>query len=242
MYKLKYDQKYSDEFKKLILENDKSMKQLDRQKFWTSRNLLNQKLGSFTEELDRKVLSYAKGLLLGSFTEVDIDRLIDRIKKDQRISSLNQDQRSLLRMILIGLEHLSDSEVKEALKTEFNDIDGLYNYIVEYRPSLMDLPRKNVCLLIDKVRNNFLKSLTGNIYELFLKSTFIKFLGRVYHQLKNRQLAECHQFTFYYLISRRIHFRLTKITLITLLILVVISHTPNKNFNHFLNVKKIGKV
>lgn len=147
---MKYDQKYSDEFKEIIAENDRSMKQSERLKFWTSRNLLNQRLISFSEELDRKVLAYAKGLLLGSFTEIDIERLINRIIKKSSVGKLTSEQRSLIRMLLIGLEHLDDQEVKEALATQFED-DSLAKYIVEYKLSLTELPRKHVCLLVDKV-------------------------------------------------------------------------------------------
>lgn len=150
MYKMKYDQKYSEEFKEIIAENDRSMKQSERLKFWTSRNLLNQRLISFSEELDKKVLAYAKGLLLGSFTEVDIERLIDRIVKKSSVGKLTSEQRSLIRMLLIGLEHLDDQEIKEALATQFED-DSLAKYIVEYKLSLTELPRKHVCLLVDKV-------------------------------------------------------------------------------------------
>jgi hypothetical protein len=148
--KVKYDQKYSEEFKQIIAENEKSMKQSERLKFWTTRNLLNQRLVSFSEELDKKVLSYAKGLLLGSFTEVDLERLIDRLIKKQCMNKLTPDQRSLIRMILIGLEHLDEQEVKEALSTQFDD-ESLCRHIIEYKLSLTELPRKHVCLLVDKV-------------------------------------------------------------------------------------------
>jgi hypothetical protein len=148
--KVKYDQKYSEEFKQIIAENEKSMKQSERLKFWTTRNLLNQRLVSFSEELDKKVLSYAKGLLLGSFTEVDLERLIDRLIKKQCMNKLTPDQRSLIRMILIGLEHLDEQEVKEALSTQFDD-ESLCRNIIEYKLSLTELPRKHVCLLVDKV-------------------------------------------------------------------------------------------
>jgi len=126
------------------------MKQSERLKFWTTRNLLNQRLVSFSEELDKKVLSYAKGLLLGSFTEVDLERLIDRLIKKQCMNKLTPDQRSLIRMILIGLEHLDEQEVKEALSTQFDD-ESLCRHIIEYKLSLTELPRKHVCLLVDKV-------------------------------------------------------------------------------------------
>ena len=148
--KVKYDQKYSEEFKQIIAENEKSMKQSERLKFWTTRNLLNQRLVSFSEELDKKVLSYAKGLLLGSFTEVDLERLIDRLIKKQCMNKLTPDQRSLIRMILIGLEHLDEQEVNEALSTQFDD-ESLCRHIIEYKLSLTELPRKHVCLLVDKV-------------------------------------------------------------------------------------------
>ncbi len=68
LYKLKYEQRFSDEFKQIIAENDLSMKMKSSLKFWKTRKMLNQWLAAFSEELDNKVLSFACGLLLGSFT------------------------------------------------------------------------------------------------------------------------------------------------------------------------------
>ena len=97
-------------------------------------------------------MSYAKGLLLGSFSDVDIDAFIERIKKDKRLTALTVDQKSLLRMVIIGIEHLNEQEVRDALNTQFNDIDGLCRYLMDYKPKFSDLQRKHVCLLVDKVK------------------------------------------------------------------------------------------
>lgn len=164
LYKLKYDQKYSDEFKQIIAENDISMKQSERLKFWSTRNQLNQRLATFSENLDHEVLSYGKGLLLGSFTNTDIDILVEKMRKELRMGALNQDQKSLLRVLMVGLEHLSLQEIKEGLKTEFSEgITEAANYLIENKAKLSNLPRKHVCLLVDKVRKtqlNIIRSIS----------------------------------------------------------------------------------
>jgi len=152
LYKLKYEQKYSDEFKQIIAENDLSMKTSESLKFWTSRKLLNQRLAAFSEELDNKVLSYARGLLVGSFTTVDVGQMIEKVGKDVGAESFSSEQNSLLYMVMTGLEFLEGQEIREALETVFRkDVEKILNCLVELKPKLTDLPRKHVCLLVDKV-------------------------------------------------------------------------------------------
>ena len=150
LFKLKYSQKYSDEFKQIIAENDRSMKQSERLKFWTSRNLLNSKLAAFSESLDKNVLSFAKGMLLGSFTNFDLNRFIEKLKKELKLS-LTTEQLHLLKVMLIGLEHLDLQEMREGLCTEFQETEALLQYLSVNKVNLTGLPRKHVCLLVDKV-------------------------------------------------------------------------------------------
>lgn len=129
-----------------------SMKQSERLKFWSTRNQLNQRLATFSENLDHEVLSYGKGLLLGSFTNTDIDLLVDKMRKELRLGVLNQDQNSLLRVLMIGVEHLNLQEIKDGLKTDFiENVSEMANYLIEMKAKLSNLPRKHVCLLVDKV-------------------------------------------------------------------------------------------
>jgi len=149
LYRLKYEQRYSEEFKQIIAENDLSMKTSERLKFWTR---LNQRLAAFSEELDTKVLSYARGLLLGSFTTVEVSHMIEKLRKDVGIESLSSEQNSLLYMVLTGLEFLENQEIREAVESVFKkDVERIFNCLVELKPKLTDLPRKHVCLLVDKV-------------------------------------------------------------------------------------------
>ena len=151
LYKLKYEQRYSDEFKQIIAENDLSMK-MRSLKFWKTRKLLIQRLAAFSEELDNKVLSFACGLLLGSFTTVDAGQMIEKIGKDVGAESFSSEQNSLLYMVMTGLEYLEGQEIREALETVFRkDVEKILNCLVELKPKLTDLPRKHVCLLVDKV-------------------------------------------------------------------------------------------
>lgn len=164
LHKLKYEQKYTEEFKQIITENDRSMKQSERLKFWTSRNLLNQKLATFTEDLDRKVLGYARGLLLGTFTTLDIGQLCDKFTKDLGLGVLTNEQRNLVRILLIGLEYSESKEVREALETEFrSDVEKIHAWIMERKVKLSDLPRKHVCLLVDKVWNKLMNFFNSSV-------------------------------------------------------------------------------
>jgi len=152
LYKLKYEQRFSDEFKQIIAENDLSMKMKSSLKFWKTRKMLNQWLAAFSEELDNKVLSFACGLLLGSFTTVDVGQMIEKVGKDVGAESFSSEQNSLLYMVMTGLEFLEGQEIREALETVFRkDVEKILNCLVELKPKLTDLPRKHVCLLVDKV-------------------------------------------------------------------------------------------
>ena len=154
-YQLKYDQKYNENFKQLMLENDLSMKQSDRNKYWNTRNILNKRLNTFLEELEADIFrDTSKGLLLGSYVNHDMQNLIRSFKKDLKFSSLNENQTKLLRIIFLGIEHLTSEELTGALKKEFpeNLIEKCSSYLSEKKTEMTLAKRKHVCLLIDKVK------------------------------------------------------------------------------------------
>lgn len=161
-YQLKYDQKYNEQFKQLMLENDLSMKQSDRNKYWNTRTILNKRLHSFLEELEADVFrDTSKALLLGSYVNHDIQILIRSFKKDLKISTLNENQIKLLKSIFLGIEHLTSEEITLSLKREFaeNLIEKCSLYLSDRKTEMSSAKRKHVCLLIDKVKNTSIYNL-----------------------------------------------------------------------------------
>ena len=152
-YKLKYDRKYTEEFKQIITENDKSMKQSDRNKFWTTRSLLNSRLSAFTEEIEKNVLAFARPLLMGSFKQFNMEKFIDRLKNDLNLGIINKSQQDLIKIVALGVDILDIKEMKEALSTEFDETkaDLISAYVSEKKTKMASLKRKHVCLLVDKV-------------------------------------------------------------------------------------------
>lgn len=153
LYKLKYNQKYNEEFKQIMNENDRSMKQSDRAKFWSARNSLNKRLYTFLADLEENIFSFSKSLLLGSYIEKDLNYLLELLKKDLKLTFLNQNQTTLLEIILLGVEIYSVEEIRNGLKNEFKEaqIDEILYYLLEKKEEFSNFKRKHVCLLIDKV-------------------------------------------------------------------------------------------
>jgi len=154
-YQLKYDQKYNENFKQIMLENDLSMKQSDRNKYWNTRNILNKRLNTFLEELEADLFrETSKALLLGSYVDYDMQKLIASFKKDLKASSLSESQTKLLKIIFLGIEHLTNEEISKALKREFSEnlIVKYSSYLMGKKSELASRKRKHVCLLIDKVK------------------------------------------------------------------------------------------
>ena len=154
LYQVKYDLKYNENFKQIMLENDLSMKQSDRTKYWTTRTSLNKRLNAFLEELESEVFSdVAKSLLLGSYLDHDMNVLIRSFKKDLRIVSLTESQEKLIKIIFLGIEHLTVEELSKALKREFseNQVEKYLPYLLDKKTEMVSAKRKHVCLLIDKV-------------------------------------------------------------------------------------------
>jgi hypothetical protein len=159
LVRLKLSRSYVDEFKVIMVENDKSMKILDRNKFWSNRNALNKKLNKFLDDLENRVFAHHKSHLLGSFVELSLDAFVSKFKAHFGIESLSADKCEFLKTILLGLEFFSDEELLEAFRCESfektNDpkiINEYISYLVTHvKPKLSDAKRKHVCLLVDKV-------------------------------------------------------------------------------------------
>lgn len=154
LVKLKYDKKFSEEFKTIMIENDCSMKQSDRNKFWSSRRSLNKKLNTFLEEFETSVFSFYKSLLLGSYVDINLEKLIDEFKSYFSLNTcLTKTQENLLRLTYLGLEHYSDEDIANCLRIEFK-LDKVLEFseylIKNVKPKLQASKRKHVCLLIDK--------------------------------------------------------------------------------------------
>lgn len=157
LIKLKFNRKYLDEFKQLMVENDRSMKQSDRNKFWSSRNALNKKLNNYLDELESRVFSYYKSYLLGSYLNYDLENFINKFKEYFNIETMSREKVNSLKMIFLGLEFFTNDELTSALKNEFEKSDIRMDDFILYlmtsvRPKLADAKRKHVCLLVDKVR------------------------------------------------------------------------------------------
>jgi hypothetical protein len=152
--KVKYNQKFSDEFKTIMIENDKSMKLVERSKFWSSRSALNKRLYNYLEELESTVFSYSKPLLLGSYLNHSMNDLIYQFRREilQPGDFINSKQRSLLSMLFLGLEHYDIDDLRLALKTEFSEqvVEAYACYLLDQKAKLANADRKHVCLLTDK--------------------------------------------------------------------------------------------
>jgi hypothetical protein len=170
--KFKYDQRFTDEFKQIMAENDKSMKQSDRNIFWTTRNFLNKKLSNFVNELEESVFANKKALLLGSYVDFDVEVMLDEFKKEFRLvsgaaagasvssaaSRMNSESDQLLRNILLGVEFYSVDDLKGILRSVFGSkvsersVEAYLAYFVNViKPKVTGAKRKHVCLLNDKV-------------------------------------------------------------------------------------------
>jgi hypothetical protein len=159
--KFKYNLKYTEEFKQIMIDNDKSMKQSDRNKFWTSRNALNKKLNSFMNELEENVFATKKALFLGSYVDFEIETMLSEFKEHFGLansSRITTEADQSLRNVFLGIDFYSNDEIRSILKSVFGTksdekaIDGYLNYFVDVvKPILTGAKRKHVCLLNDKV-------------------------------------------------------------------------------------------
>ena len=153
--KLQFDKKFTDSFRQIMIENDVSMKQLDRHKFWTTRNLLNNKLFSFLNELEKNVLGKYKTLMLGSFgDDGELEKkFIADFRKQFANVAYNQEKIECLKLILLGLNNFTQDQVSSLLKTEFGEQTSQHEKWImsNIKPRIASVKRKHVCLMVDRV-------------------------------------------------------------------------------------------
>ena len=157
--KFKYNRKYTDEFKQIMIENDKSMKQSDRNKFWNSRNSLNTRLSAFVNEIETSVFASKKALFMGSYVDFDTEAIIEEFRKKLGASVIMErggENEQLVWSVLLGLEFYSSEDLRNILKTIFSGnekvVEIAFNFLNDViKPRLEGAKRKHVCLLNDKV-------------------------------------------------------------------------------------------
>lgn len=162
LIKLDYKHRFSDEFRQMMTDNDSSMKQSDRRKFWHLRNDLNRGLIKFLNDLETNVFGRYRMLLLGSFGEDEKPEqtaIGDFKKRFGSSVSLNSERLLCLKIIMLGLDQLTPEQIQAELKQNFEsthvvEMEKWFSDVL--RPRLVCKKRKHVCLIVDKVNNNFL--------------------------------------------------------------------------------------
>lgn len=156
LIQLDYDARYNDDFRTMMHENDTSMKQSDRRKFWNSRTDLNRNLKVYLRALETNVFGRYRMLLLGSYgadDEAESWMLAD-FKRRFGVT-LTKDRSLSLKIIMLGcVDHLTRDQIQAELKLNFDsslvpDIEKWINNIV--MPRLAIQKRKHVCLIVDRV-------------------------------------------------------------------------------------------
>ena len=175
LFKLqKFSPDLIEKFKKLIAENDESMKQNDRCKFWSLRNQLNKRLIEYLNELDDKLFNFARYFLIGSYSNKNV---IEKCEQEIKLfykkfvlspSKLTLKQKQIIYILFNVLfddeilnEKMSSSKVRQQFHDAFSyakfsgkQCESFSNYLLETylsAPSeIKNIKRKHVCLLIDK--------------------------------------------------------------------------------------------
>lgn len=164
LIKLDYDfTRYSDEFRTIMTDNDSSMKQSDRRKFWNLRNELNRGLKNYLTELETNVFGRNRMLLLGSFgvDEKPENSTIQEFKKRFPSISPTAERLLCLKIIILGIDRFMPEQIQAELKQNFDsshvaDIEKWLSDVVRSR--LVGQKRKHVCLIVDRVEiTNFLR-------------------------------------------------------------------------------------
>ena len=174
LFKLKnFNPDVIEKFNQIIQDNDGSMKQNERTKFWTTRNLLNKRLIEYLYEIDDTLFDYARYFLLGSYSNAN---LIEECKHEMKTFykkfglspiKLTLEQKQVIYLlfnVLFDDEILNEKTTKYKFKQHINDAfkyakfspkqcETFISYISEtYLNNLTrkKIQRKHVCLLIDK--------------------------------------------------------------------------------------------
>lgn len=153
--KLTYDKKYTENFRQIMMENDISMKQSDRTKFWTTRNLLNKRLSMYLHELENNVLGKYNAFMLGSFGEdSELEKKwIASFKKQFTNVTYTREKIECLKLIMLGLNYYTQDHIGLILKSDFGEQTAEYEkWIVNnIKPKTVGIKRKHVCLMVDRV-------------------------------------------------------------------------------------------
>lgn len=165
LIKLKFQRRFLDEFRSIMSENDASMKQSDRRKFWNVRNALNKKLVTYLSELETTVFGRCRALLLGSYVAVGGGAGLS-LSSDEGISSefkrrfsssavqLTSERLMCLKLIVLALDQYTLEQIRDELKTCFESacVGDVENWLIEVvKPKVAGLKRKHVCLIVDRV-------------------------------------------------------------------------------------------
>lgn len=161
LIKLDYDfTRYSDEFRTIMTDNDSSMKQSDRRKFWNLRNELNRSLKNYLNELETNVFGRNRMLLLGSFgvDEKPENSTIQEFKKRFPTISATAERLLCLKIIILGIDRFTPEQIQAELKQNFDsphvaEIEKWISDVVRSR--LVGQKRKHVCLIVDRVKMTF---------------------------------------------------------------------------------------
>jgi separase len=175
LFKLEnFNEKVLEKFKQIIKENDASMKQNDKKKFWEIRGALNKRLIEYLKDIDKNLFDFARYFLLGSYSDKKVmKKCEEEIKKfydkfGLKLEGLAIDQKQIVFYIFNFLfdgkilnQELTQKRLQENLKSAFkyakfneNDCDKFYEYIYDNYINgdfkMGKLKRNHVCLLIDK--------------------------------------------------------------------------------------------
>jgi hypothetical protein len=183
LIKFSFHKRILDDFRWIMTENDKSMKCLDRNKFWSMRNQLNKKLAQFLTDLEVTVFGEKKYLMLGSYLDYDLDTLCEEFKNEFRLGIINlsAEKELLLKNLILGIEFYSSDDIKSTLKSIYEKyyIDSYYYYFADkLKAKLLGAKRKHACLLLDKVSLFILYDL-----KLLLILNIIFYIKKNLHQI-----------------------------------------------------------
>lgn len=157
LVKLKYQRRFSDEFRQIMSENDVSMKESDRKKFWNARNSLNKRLSAYLQELEDKVFGHYRSLLIGSYgDDATVEKTTEKEfkRKFAHLMSLTDERLLTIKCVSLGIDRTAPELIREQLKASFDSIHvpEIEKWLCDVlKPKLAGLKRKHVCLIVDRV-------------------------------------------------------------------------------------------
>lgn len=160
LIKIKYNQKFIDSFKEIITDNDLSMKESEKARFWSFRNAINTRLIQFLSDLEENVFSFAKIYLFGSYLtkhQNEIQNEIDIFVARVKLKGLTRIQRQSISLLFNYGDFSNKKLIQETLEyAKFNEdqIEYCLDYFKQNADRLGEqfstFKRKHVVFLIDK--------------------------------------------------------------------------------------------